>query len=227
MRITAFFFFCELRDSRFLEPCWTPAMKIVSNNFIIGFCNYLPNSSVALDRIRTPMRPYSTNIRIIGITKKMQKDNSNRGNFSGNSKSTEQNADSGIRELSIRHIKNLNSCLQWMHLSFTNWIKQQLNFSLDPKRYSSQEAYDPEGCNNFRRPLEAGHCVHMQWMTDGQKPFHREGNDCKHRNISTSARSNTLFKQIIIREEDPTYASDTNARSLQNGSPNKYGYWCQ
>lgn len=91
----------------------------------------------------------------------MQNDNSNKGNFSGNSKSTEQNAESGIRELSVKDLNNLHSTLQEMRFSFTNWINQQLNFGLDPKRYSPQEAYDPKGCNNFRRSLEAGHFAHM------------------------------------------------------------------
>lgn len=130
----------------------------------------------------------------------MQNDNSNKGNFSGNSKSTEQNAESGIRELSVKDFNNLHSTLQEMRFSFTNWINQQLDFGLDPKRYSPQEAYDPKGCNYFRSPLEAGHFAHMQWMTDGQKALHREGDDCKNRNIGASVRSYTLFKQIIIRQ---------------------------
>jgi len=73
--------------------------------------------------------------------------------------------------------------IQLQNRSITRWKIHIVDGGKHGERQCCKKRYHPNDCDDSDGPLQPGHGVRMEGMTDGQVPFHRKRHDGQNRRV--------------------------------------------
>ena len=115
----------------------------------------------------------------------------------------------------------------YLYVIIRDRMFQVVDVGVHAERQRTEERYDPKAGDDPHGPLETGHRVQVQGVTDGEVPLRRKGHYRQHGHVRCPAneRTNELLGNVSFARA--RYISERSARSLQKKIPSVQGYWCQ